>query len=275
MLPNTHLFDIPVSSQLNLHAALQRRFFRFAYPLPGLGGGDVLPHQLRDADAALFLHARLTQLGFEYAGPIINYPCARADAPDGVPVDDTFLRPGDLVLLTTRPPLHDEEDGVKSRVQRSHTTLEAKIFECLRQHLLRCSRRQVILPDARGREFPDVAKYLNVEFKQTHGAPIRKFQPLGSRGWQRPPPGAHSLAYLIYEEQAWPGGPAMLASFGICGTDTLVWNQLLAKRFPQLICSVSFAMALLTPPPRVGSRRSPGDLSQGWEVSLLTHDTNL
>jgi hypothetical protein len=276
MLLNCDHSEAPAPSRSTLSAALERRLFRFAYPQPAQHGGVVLPHLLRDADAAAFLHAPLAHLGFVYAEPIINYPCARADARDGVPFDDSFLRAGDLLVLTTRPPLDDEKDGVKCHVKRSYTTLEEKVFERLRPHLTRCSRRQVIVSDALAHQFPGAAKFFNVDFKQSHGAPIRKFQSLDSQAWQRPPPGSkQSLAYLIYEEHVWPGGPALLASFGLCGSDTLMWNCLLARRFSQLICSTPFAMALLTAPRRASLPSPPGDIAQGWEVSLLTADVEV
>ena len=223
MLLNCDLSELAAPSRSTLSAALERRFFRFAYPQPAQHGGVVLPHLLRDADAAAFLHAPLVQRGFVYAEPFVNYPCARADARDGVPFDDSFLRAGDLLVLTTRPALDDEKDGVKCHVKRSYTTLEAKVFDCLRWHLTRCSRRQVIVSDRLAHQFPGVAKFFNVDFKQSHGAPIRKFLPLDGQAWQHPLAGSkQSLAYLIYQEHVWPDGPALLASFGMFGSDTLM-----------------------------------------------------
>lgn len=256
----------------NRPAARRPRFFRFAYYVSGGRlDRDLLAHQLRDGDAALFLHQVLHERGYEYAGPLFNYPCAQPALANNVPVDDSLLRADDLLLLTTRPPMDDDDDAVKCRVHRSHTTLEAKVFACLRRHLPRCSRSHVIVADIHARAFPEVAAMRNVLFRQKRGAPIHRILPSGSNSWRQPPVGrAHTLAYLIHEDHAWPNGPGLLAAFGMCGTDTLLWSYFLAKRFPALIGSVPFAMAELVAPQKVPARPLSVDFAHEWQVRLLT-----
>jgi hypothetical protein len=255
-----------------MQATRRPRFFRFTYYVSGgRHDRDLLPHQLRDGDAALFLHQALHERGFDYAGPLFNYPCAQPAAAGNVPVDDSLLRADDLLLLTTRPPMDDDDDAVKCRVHRSHTTLEAKVFACMRRHLPRCSRSQVTVADVHARAFPEVAAMRNVLFQQKRGARIHRYLPSGSSSWQQPPGGrARTLAYLIYEEHAWPDGPALLAAFGMCGTDTLLWNYFLATRFSDLIGSVPFAMAELAAPDKASSRSLSIGFAHDWQVRLLS-----
>jgi hypothetical protein len=255
-----------------VHAQRPRRVFRFAYFVNGgRHGRDLLLHQLRDADAALYLMQALHACGFVYGDPVLNYPCARPPAAGPIPVDDSWLGPGDLLLLTTRPPLDDADDAVKSRVHRSHTSLEARIFAALRRHLSRCSRSQVIVADEHVRANPAFARLRNIEYKQRRGAPVHRILPEGAARWHGPfgDDEAFSLGYLIYEEHAWPGGPALLAVFGMSGTETLVLNRFVANQHPELICSVPFAMARLTRPAGAGAQTMSNEFAQGWDITLV------
>jgi hypothetical protein len=248
-----------------------RRWFRFSYHLQGRSTRDSLPHQLRDGDAALLLHDTLCKRGFAYAGPIINYPVLGRPLAEAVPVDDSFLQPDDLLVITTRPPLDDANDGVKCRVHRSYTTLEEKVLACVRRHLTRCSRSNVIVSDIHARAFPEVARYKNILFRQKRGASIDKCLPYGTNSWIRPPAtAACTAAYMIYEKHAWADGPGLLAVFGMCGLDTLVWNHRLATQFSTLIATVPFAMTELIAPLTPVSQPFTLCFANQWQVRLLT-----
>ena len=94
-----------------------------------------MPNRTRDADAALALNRALCARGFELGETIINYPAKpRQTAP--IAIDESFLKPGDLIVLTTRPPIHDLADGVRGRIDRGFTTLEDEVFDVTP----RCSR---------------------------------------------------------------------------------------------------------------------------------------
>jgi hypothetical protein len=242
-------------------AAHRRRWFRFAYHTQGRKGGDLLPHQLRDGEAALFLQTILHERGYDYVGTIYNYPPPVPAPARRFPVDDSFLRADDLLVLTTRPPLDDADDGVKCHVDRGYTTLEEKVFESSRRHLPRCSRSNVIVADVHARAFPEVAK----------GASIDKYLAHTGKNWQRPDARrGHSAAYLLFEEHAWPNGPGVLAAFGMCGIDTLVWHYHLATCFRELIASVPFVMAELIAPQHVPLYPLTTDFAKKWQVRILT-----
>lgn len=250
-------------------AVSKRRWFRFAYFTRGRKGCDVLPHQLRDAEAALFMHSILQERGYAYAGPIFNYPVAKPARP--IPVDDSFLRADDLLVLTTRPPLDDADEGVKCYVDRSYTTLEDKVFAFCRRHLARCSRSNVIVSDIHARAYPQVAQFRNIQYRQNRGASIDRYLPYASNKWQRPTlRQGHTAAYLIYEAHAWANGPGVLAAFGMSGTDTLVWNYQLATVFGRLLASAPFAMAELIAPQEIPRGKLTIDFANEWQVRLLT-----
>jgi hypothetical protein len=250
--------------------AAKRRWFRFAYLVQGRDDRELLPHQTRDAEASLFLQPVLCARGFRYAGPILNYPAGRGDWDTLAATDDSFLRPDDLLVLTTRPPLDDLADGVRHRVHRSCTTLEEKLFDCFRRHLPHCSRARVKVSDTHARASPEVARMHNVQFRQNRGSAIDAFLTFASGRWERPLAGsATTMAYLIFEPHAWDNGPGVLACFGMCGTATLVWNFLLATRHSPLLATVPFVMAELIEPARP-IRPKSFDFGLDWKLRFLT-----
>jgi len=266
-----------------------RRWYRFSYHNQRKGADRALfPHQLRDGDAALFLAPVLEAQGYSYGGPIFNYPHPQQPPTTLVPVDESALglRSDDLLLLTTRPPLDDVDDGLKARVLRSYTTLEDKIFKyALRPHLSHCSRSQVIVAEEHARTWSAVANRRNLVFrlyrrgrkqadptKSDLGACIEKYLPHGSTAWKKPERGSSvSAAFMVYEPHAWEGGPGLLAAFGMGGTETLVWAYFLRTRFSHLVGARQFVMA------EIVERDLPEqpltmDFAEHWNVELLTED---
>ena len=265
------------------------RWYRFSYHLQPKGADRVLfPHQLRDGDAALFLAPVLEAKGYSYGGPIFNYPHPMQAPTELVQVDTsaTSLRPQDLLVLTTRPPLDDADEGLKTRVLRSHTTLEDTIFKhALRPHLQRCSRLQVIVAEEHARAFSGVASRRNMVFKLYRhvgkkgksskvdlGARIHKYLPHGSTTWRRPERGRSvSAAFMIFEPHAWPGGPGLLAAFGMGGTETMVWAYVLSTRFPHLIGTCRFVMAEIVEQ-ELPDQPLTMAFADHWNIRLLTDD---
>lgn len=266
-----------------------RRWYRFSYHNQRKGADRTLfPHQLRDGDAALFLAPVLEAQGYSYGGPIFNYPHPQQPPRELVPVNEAALglRAHDLLLLTTRPPLDDVEEGRKARVLRSYTTLEDKIFRhAIRPHLARSTRSQIIVAEEHARAFGAVATRRNLVFRLYRrrrqgdapsrtdlGACISRYLPHGSTVWHEPPRECSlSAAYLIFEKHAWPGGPALLAGFGMGGMETLVWAYLLRTRFSHLVGARRFVMAEIVerdvpePPLTMG-------FADRWDVRLLTEE---
>jgi hypothetical protein len=247
----------------------RRRCYRFAY-VQGRHDREWLPHQTRDAEAALLLLPVLLRLGFRYAGPILNYPPKHQAAGTRMPMAPSFLQPGDLVWTVTRPPWHDRLDGVRDRVDRSYTELEDELIAVIGRHFSHCSRSRVSVADVHARAFPEVARMSNVQFRQKGGAAVDAFLMYDGSRWQRAGADCRtSLAYLIFEERAWENGPGFLASFGMCATDTLVWNYLLATKYPELVATVPFVMAQITAPKRP-ARPHTMEFAGDWKVRFLT-----
>lgn len=243
------------------------RWFRFTYLVPGREDRELRPFQTRDDAAALALHDALFAGGYRFGGYIYNYP-AKPQPP--IKVDDSFLRPQDLLVLTTRPPLHDWDDGDRNRVHRSHTTLEEKVFTCIKRHLTHCSRSKVTVSDTHARAWSEVARMVNVQFRLKRGAKIDAVMTYGSDTWQRDLASTPTtVAYLIFEAHAWEGGPGLLVSFGMSGTDTLAWNFILATQYPELIASVPFVMAEITAEERP-ARPQTLEFLRHWQIRLLT-----
>ena len=246
-----------------------RRWFRFAY-VAGRADRELLPDHTRDADAALALQPALCARGFRFAGPILNYPAKEQHHPKApIVFDDSFLQPSDLLVLVTRPPLDDMVDGVRGRIQRSGTTLETKVLACLRRHLAHCSRARVRVADTHARASEEVAQLSNIQFRQKRGAAIDAVLAHASGRWQRGLGAAPTtVAYLIYEQQAWANGCGVLASFGLSGTDTLAWNTILAAKYPELVASAPFLMAEITTHDRVEQPHTLEYLRE-WKVRLV------
>lgn len=222
---------------------------------------------MRDADAALFLEPILGARGYAYAGPIFNYPHPQARSrPPLIDVDDSFLRASDLIVLTTRPPMDDWRDKQRSPVMTSFTTLESKVFAALGRYLTHCSRVEVTIAEALAEKFPRIA-----ERKATWFGEYRTKGDKRTRGARANTEMTRfTLAYMIYEKHAWPGGPALLAAFGMSGPDTLVWAHRLGHDYDDLVARTPFVMAKIVPQP-IPERPTSIAFSADWSVQLLTH----
>jgi len=258
-----------------------KRFFRFSYHVPPKRDSQAprkpLPHHLRDGDAALELAMVLAAQGYEYGDLLLNYPGERR-SPLTV-VKDTFLGPADLLLLTTRPPLDDEDEPARKKLLRSYTTLEQKVLDALREFFSRCNRTQVILSERLVlSSTPAVASKRNIQFRQHGGASYDSYTAGSDDDWHKPPADVRmTAAYLTYTPQVWVGGPALLAAFGMSGTETLVWTHLLRTRFSHLLTtqlsqfagSQLFVMAemVTTEPP---ARPTDLGFASQWQVTILS-----
>lgn len=265
-----------------------QRVIRFAYhTAPVRTGRELRPFQMRDGDAALFLTSALMADGYMYAGPIFNYPYEPAEGeidlrtldprdidPDDLDQsDERFLRETDLILITTRPPMDDFALGNRRCIKRSFTSLEHRLFEGpLRRAFKTCSRSDIVLAPTVTRISPAIAMRQSIVFRQNGGATYQSYgSPItGDVQTFNHAEGDDRLtaAFLIYAKHAWPGGPALLAAFGMGGTDTLGWSYLLATRYRELLCATSFAMVEIRS--RAQSKYpSVMDFADAWDVTLL------
>lgn len=245
--------------------------YRFAYYVDGRNDRERLPHQLRDADAAMFILPIFTRCGFDFAGPLWNPPADEqyigGSRGAGMPVGD-----GDIVLLTTRPPMDDLEQGDRSCIRPSNTPLERIVFNTVRRHLRRCARSNVIVETYYAAKFPAIGLLQHLWLRQTHGAAIQRFRSLNGE-WQTPEPHRpRSVAFLLCE-RLWDGGPRLVASFGFSGPETLLWNYFVATHHPDLIESDTFVMAEIQSPRKMPQYcESMKEFASHYSIRLLAHE---
>ena len=229
----------------------------FLYATGEHSARDSQPFQMRDLGALADLQSVLLERGYRPGADFLNYPYAGTPptkVEELVPVDMSQLRRGRVVVVPTRPPMHDRINPAmreyRKEILRSYTTLEVELFRVFSEHFRECSRVAIGLGPMTADISTATADRSAMDFYQHGGAGYKTILNVRTRafrsfeGVQRRP----SPAFLIYREEAWPDGPALLASFGVGGQETAVWNYLLAKRYRELIGKYAFVMAELTPP---------------------------
>lgn len=247
-----------------------KRIFRIAYHSSQRSDPRFRIHQLRDGDAFAQLSMVLYSRGYdEYGGLLLNLPSeSKVEAP---PVDGSFLTSSDLVVLNTRPPINDKSAHNRHRVRCSYTELEDKIFAALRPgYLKKCARSEIILPEVIAKQLHgDFRNKAFIQFHSSQDSSYMRYRGYDDEFWSKPPVDEKRTAvYLIQLPAIWPGGPGLLAAFGMAGAETLVWNYLLRTRFRKWIDSYQFLIAevlLRNLPDR------PIDLSfaDDWEVTPM------
>ena len=246
-----------------------KRIYRFAYHASQISDVRMRAHQVRDGDAFLELLPLLTQKGYRYEGLLLNPPSEkRGDAPV---VDISFLSASDLIVLTTRPPLHDIEAGDKRPIRRSFTKLEDLIFDALRpKYLTYSARSRITLSEAVAQNLkPEFKEKADIIFHSAVDSSYVRYRSLEAPSYHSPARGdKRTAAYLIQVPAIWPDGPRLLVSFAMAGTETLIWNHLLRTPFSHWLESHEFMIAefVLRPIPE-----KPVDLSfaADWEPTPM------
>jgi hypothetical protein len=252
-------------------APARGRVYRLTYSNSRLDDDPKL-FQCRDAMAYSELNAALVTLGYEYATAVHLYP------EDERRLNEfPAFKPADMIVLTTRPPLHDQVGIIPQHrkvIRAAKTELETVLFGVLAQHLEFCSRKHVELTKhAVGcLRVEQPAKWGHVEFYEYSGAEIQKFfigpEPL------KPPVDRHSsVAFFLRANQIPTIGCDFVASFGMDGYGTLIWNRIIRQRYPEWLASPRFVMAeLIYKKPLPPKPISPEFVDDGEhvEVRLLT-----
>jgi hypothetical protein len=205
-------------------------YHRFAYRWEGRSDRKTEIHKMRDADAFNELSPVLQDLGYEYGRLIINTPIPKP--PQLIRVEEGFLRPQDLIVLTTRPPIDDAASDALKQLPRSYTALEEKIMREMRKCFPICARDRIeIAPHLAGHLPPRFQDRANMVFRQKGGAEYRFLRKNGSLKWQEYDQTPRTALFLVHDLEPWPGGPRLLAAFGVGGNETLVWAHLLRKKY--------------------------------------------
>lgn len=246
-----------------------KRFFRFSYYVPGKKDRTLRLHQLRDGDAFIHLTTLLYQKGYEYGGLLLNYPADPKCKTRSV--DTSFLKPSDLIVLTTRPPMDELEVKDRRQVIGSNTTLERWVFDSLRPYFDVCARSHVRLSADLARRLPD--QYADrgwIAFKQTNDARCKGYARHNDVKMKVPPPPPRTTFYFVLPQRSRENDPQVLCVFGMGGTETLLWAYLLSTKYKEkfILDHPRFLMAeiFIEPIPRLPDNLSFAD---NWRVDFL------
>jgi hypothetical protein len=232
-------------------------------------------HQRRDLAAAIEILRVLLRMGYELGESILSFPPEKSPPPEGpegslYPVDLSFVKPGDVLLQTTRPPIHDVHESPRKKVERGFTDLERPLFDVWGQYIAHCARSHMELHEALHDALP--AGYENrrgMEFREAIGAPYKALNDFVGSGWRNTPKSERrTSAFLLRVEEAWEGGPGLIGAFGVDGTATLVWAYRLGRDLSHLLEEPGFVVAEMK---NTGVPDRPTDLrwAMDWKVEVL------
>ena len=255
--------------------AKKKNIYHFAFYY----GKDPLIYQQRDCPsfievAAAFSEKDSSKIKHVLKGSIPNFPTR------GESEDMPLLGPDDLILLTTRPALDENDLEDMKPIRRSYSRLEIKLFDALRPHLSKCSRKDVHL-NVRYRnkfrkKYRDRCQIEFTKFSQRiDGINFARYLTTidtideGNTlvHWNKKN-GIRTAGYLIYLPEAWKDGPALLSCFSLTASFSLLWSFLVKKKFSYLLDKPVIAMAEII---LGNSPKQPKDLSfvLDWDVQLL------
>lgn len=178
-------------------------------------------HMERDGAAFAFVQACLPSR-FRFKDIILNFPPSVFKKKQQEP---HTLSSGDLIIMVTRPPLSDDDEYDRKTVWKSETKFEKDIFNSIQGVIKYCSRTEVKIDPAKLTSnehserayhkfglhtFPGICSYGKSDLKNKRAPDIMRKKTLG---------------FLFYTPSIYPNdkGPALLLSFGISGTASLIW----------------------------------------------------
>lgn len=216
-----------------------RHFFHFSYLGSNINASRI--HQIRDGDAFAELSAALQLQGYKYKGLIINYP-----QPDFN--DFPEFKPTDLLVLTTRPPIHDKY-AVRPLI-KSKTKLEQDILDTLEKYLESCTREHILISKDFAKDFDRSEIRFHVSRDNKHDGQRSRYKQYRNghakfgteeHKWHFPDIQNTTATYMILTKIE--NGPMLLNAFGMGGQITLIWCHLLRTKYPELLESPKLVMA--------------------------------
>ena len=232
------------------------RYFRFSYTNIPKGGReretrqvrrDINPKifQVRDGAAFHELAAVLSQNGHQYGTLIHNYPFHAAGQ-----AEFDFLKPDDILLVTTRPPLSDVRAENRRYVLESGSFLEKAIFEELRKYFSLLSRAEVCLSDHAASFLKEEDRdKADMEFYQHGSARIHRHRQGHEFRYKELPGGSNITACYFLHLGRMKNCPCrLIVSFGMGGYENLIWNRLVRLRHPLWLQKPVFVFAEITLP---------------------------
>ena len=237
-------FPLEIAPQIGMVAAVNgqkpMQFHRFAYSMPLRSGEEPNISKIRDGAAFTEVTVPLAKHGYEYGRFIFNPPFNPRRSGELGKEHFHFIRPDDLVVLTTRPPLDDLRHGDKKLVRQSRTHLEKQIFAECRKYFAVCARSHVRLTEAVAAKF----KQADLVFHSYKSARLKYFQRLDALRPKNVSKKSELAIGFFLRAKAIPEyGCGLLASFGMGGRETLIWNRIVRTRFPEWVNRCAFIVA--------------------------------
>lgn len=249
----------------------QGRLFRLTYS-NARPDDDPKLFKCRDAIAFYELAAPLLESGYKVGTTIHFYPDDERKL-----TEFPAFESSDLLVLTTRPPLHDQVGIIpphRKIIHAAKTELEAVIFEALSEYFEYCTRKHVQLTK-RGEgclRVEQSQKWGHVELYEYSGAEILRHY-IGPEP-VKPQANHHSSIACFLRINRLPKiNCDFVASFGMDGYGTLMWNRIIRMRYPEWLASPRFVMAELVYKKAIPARPiTPEFIDEGEyvEVRLLT-----
>jgi hypothetical protein len=208
--------------------------------------GDWNPRDLRDGGGYAELMAALLVMGAQPGDIWFNHK-PREEDPEAA---FRRLSRNDLLVLPTRPPLHDKGEGQPRRHLRpSGTAFEKAVHAPFHLFFRRCARNAVALAEEPARRLPtDKRNRRSTTYYQYTRNGLEVTWAFYKTLEGRKPPSARdrtTAVFLIYVPALWKEGPALLSAFGMGANETLLWCHLLRTRMADLLVNV-----LASPAPR-------------------------
>lgn len=229
----------------------QPHVYHHAYPCLIRGSRSELAKN-RDAAAFTEMMQALNQRGYEFDSMIFNY--ALNESQPASPFDDfRFLKRDDLILMVTRPPVHDHLEGNRKCVPQSGTLLERQIFKAVSDYLRICSRARLRLQDRVVHAWEQRADgkhraepFADFQFCQNCDARLKSRTTLDlARRAQRMNHcfDYRSIGCFIHIPQIAGFGCRVIVSFGMGSLENLIWNRIVRTRFSRWLDAPVFALA--------------------------------
>jgi hypothetical protein len=201
--------------------------------------GDWNPRDLRDGGGYAELLAALLPAGALPGDIWFNHKPREEDP------EQAFRRLSarDLLVLPTRPPLHDKGEGQPRRHLRpSSTALERAVHAPFHLFFKRCARNAVSLADGpallldenrKNRRTTTYYQYTRngLEVTWAFYKTLEGRKPSASRD-------RTTAVFLCTVPALWQGGPAMLSAFGMGANETLLWCHILRTRLNHMLLDV-------------------------------------
>ena len=208
--------------------------------MPLRNGEEPNVSKIRDGAAFSEVTAPLTKLGYEYGHLIFNPPYNPRKRAELGKEQFQCIKPEDLIVLTTRPPLDDSRHGDKKLVRQSRTHLEVQIFAECRKYLAVCARTHVQLAKLVGANFDKA----DLVFHSYKSARLKYYKPLDEfRPTNVPKRSNIAIGFFLRTKTIPEYGCGLLASFGMGGRETLIWNRIVRTRFPEWVNRCAFIVA--------------------------------